>query len=140
MRAFLSRLFRPAPPPVAVTPPPDERHIFRLTVAGVVRHYDPFAVERELLRVGGDEWTNLPYKLNKLRLTPPGMEPKQAALRRAERDEALGKVVAMGRAAFALPPLALDGGGVTDNEACGAVFEYMLFVGGLRQQALPFPS
>jgi len=125
------------------------RLIFKYRAGNESRAADPLAVLRILESTGGADWPTLVQQTERLCKMPDDMEarllktdgkddPAKWLERSKKRSAATAALVEMSRKAFELEPMNCRGEGVTDLEAIGILSEFLVFTGGLAEEARPF--
>lgn len=111
------------------------RNVFTYRDGVRTRRADPLVLIR---RIEADEpnWESLLGTV--AHVVPANADHILRAAGEEKRKAATAKLVAVGRSAFGLPPLADDGSGTTEAEVIGVVVAFVAFLNRVAEDSRPF--
>jgi|SRR5581483_8936120 len=108
----------------------DEALLFRTTINGNVLAYDPWKIDRELARSLDGE------PLHEVIAAARGEPQSDGTFKVLDEEaslDAIDRLLKASRAAFLLPPVVIDGSGVTDRAANRVLREFLAFCGAVKK-------
>jgi hypothetical protein len=114
----------------------DKRKIFRYWDGSRYAHADPIKIDKDLRKIGGDDWMEHTKILDKDTSKVPMSDDLRAKVNK-EIEESVDFIVDLSRKTFSLPGLSPDGGGLTDNEAIDVLVQYFNFLNECEESVRP---